>query len=112
MLFPKCPRCGNRLPIGAFLIRPKEKRFKIEHVADVPKVQCDKCMAAIRTNPKIYSLMATVWIIGGVILLIGILIGKLTPTGFLILIVILAGCISMLLSWRFLEIMDQEKQDK
>ena len=112
MFYPKCPRCGNRLPISSFLIRPKEKRFKIEHVPDAPKLQCGKCMAALRTNPKVYYLLVAVWIIAAIILLIGALIRIVRFTGFMIIILMLAGCISMLLSWRSIEVMDEEKQDK
>ena len=112
MLLPACPRCGNKLPIGAFLIRPKEQRFKMDHLADAPMVQCDKCKAAIRTNPKVYSLIVTVWIIVGGILLAGVGFGKLTPSGFLILTIIFGGGVSLLMSWQFLEIVDQEKREK
>lgn len=112
MLLPECPRCGNRLPVGPFLIRPREQRYKIGHLPDAPKIQCDKCKAAIRTNPKVYSLIVIVWIIVGGVLFAGVGIGKLTPSGFLLLTIILGGCISLLLSWRFLEVADQEKQDK
>jgi hypothetical protein len=112
MLLPKCPRCGNALPISAFLIKPKEKRFKIEHVPDAPKIQCGKCMAAIRTNPKVYYLVVAVWITAGIILLIGTLIGKLKLTGFMIIMLLFAGCISMLLSWHYLEVTDEGRQDQ
>ena len=112
MFYPKCPRCGNRLPISDFLIKPKEKRFKIEHVTYKPIIQCGKCMAVVRIIPKVYNLVVAIWIIAGISLLIGTLIGIIKITGFIIIILMLAGCITMLLFWRFIEIADHEKHDQ
>jgi len=112
MFFPKCPSCGNSLPISAFLIKPKEKRFKIENTLDAPKLRCDKCMAAIRTNPKFYYLVSAVWVVAGIILLVGAWIRVIKFTAFIIIMIVLAGIISMLLSWHFLEVTDQEKKNK
>lgn len=125
MLFPKCPRCSNRLSITAFLIRPKEDRLrikkkglKIEDITKEVKVKCNKCTSVVRINPKVTRFIVITWIVFLVIILIGTFTGKLmpVPASFLdmaikLLVVVFAGYISMLLCWYFLEVVDEGERN-
>jgi hypothetical protein len=114
MFLPKCPRCGNRLPIVSFLIRSKPDPLNSEKPVDSPKIQCGSCKAAIRMRPLVHTLLVGVWCIAGVVVLIATLVREFTYKGYLILLVvlILAGLCSMLLSWRFLEIANSKNREK
>ena len=96
---------GNRLPIGSFLIRSKERRIKEEKSMNSAKIQCNRCMAAIRIRPNVYFILVGVWSILGVVVLIAMILCPLTYADYfmLLLILMLAACGSILLSWRFLE---------
>ena len=129
MLFPQCPRCSNRLKISAFFVLPKKERNRIEKMGFfqgsreeftcAPKVQCNKCMATVTINPKIYLFLTIVWTIVGVAVLFGILllpgiIGRIAFISFLaklLLGVVLAGFITILLCWRFLEVIEDKEHD-
>ena len=127
MLFPQCPRCNNRLKIGAFLVRPKDERKKnrkmsfsersLDDFTNVPKVQCNKCMATVTINPKFYLFLTILWTIVGVIVLLGILprtIGEISYADLLVkilLLVVSGGIITMILCWRFLEVIEDKEHD-
>ncbi len=117
MLVPKCPHCGSKISIMSFLINKDDGKSGVNKTGlnksgNTPKVECSNCQAIIRVNPKVIrSLFLLLIPISVVLFLISsfFLIGFWRIAAFLI-IGFFAVFLSLILSWRYLEIMEDDNE--